>query len=353
MKVKTYIFANMKDGIEQIKEEYGPDAIILDMKQFPEGSGKKGCEISVAANEVNGSREDEGDMLRKKTEEAWSSVLTRLNEKLANMESEFIVERVKTYPLPLRILFDRMSKSGFDVRSAFSIISEVYGEIGTLAENSSQATFFLRAVFEKKIKTLDIRDTGDPVLLVGPSGVGKTQTAKKLARLLAVKNAPVSILAYDPVKKGAYDELLSYSEKTGIPFAFATDVDDLVYFAGKDNRKKIIDIAGNLAVQKEICAKLNGVRKLVVLPAGARDDKIPYYCGHFKEAVVSGLIFTKVDEEERLGHVSHNLMKADYPVCFITFGPGVEDIIVPDDNVFFRMMLGLYDVPACKENLRP
>ena len=343
MKVKTYVFENVKEGMERIKEEYGPDTVIVSVNERKNSvRAKWGCEISIATDEAGGPDTGEQRELRRRTEEIWGAALKTINEKVADLENGVRLERVKSYPLPLRTLYNKMVKNGFSAGFAYDVISGVYGEIGDMADNSHKAVSQLRAAVAKRIRIENLVGSTDSILMLGPSGVGKTQTAKKVAGLCAGRGETVSLLAYDPVKKGSYDEFMAFSEKTGVPCSFSTNMDDLCYMAGRDRTRKIIDIAGNIDLQKEIVEKLPDVKRLVLLPAGARDEKIKAYCGRFEGASIAGLVFTKLDEEEKLGHLCHNLMNSEYPVCFLTYGAGVGEILVPDGDSFFKMLLGMF-----------
>jgi signal recognition particle GTPase len=79
--------------------------------------------------------------------------------------------------------------------------------------------------------------------MLGPTGAGKTQTAKKFSKLLSNIGREASILAYDPGKKGCWDEHIIFSESNGIPFSFAVNEEDLFQKIAKDRTRKIIDIA--------------------------------------------------------------------------------------------------------------
>ena len=53
MKVKTYTFDDIRKGMDVIKEQFGPDTIIMDIKQNNlngDGWTKKACEISIAVD---------------------------------------------------------------------------------------------------------------------------------------------------------------------------------------------------------------------------------------------------------------------------------------------------------------
>ena len=71
------------------------------------------------------------------------------------------------------------------------------------------------------MKTYSLMDSQEPLVIMGPTGAGKTETVKKLSKMAFEKGIPVSILAFDPVKKSSYDELLAFSESTGVPFQFS------------------------------------------------------------------------------------------------------------------------------------
>jgi len=186
MRIKTYVFEDVKKGMERIKEEFGPNAIIVDVKHNGKIMSRQTCEISVAV-ETAESREDDPVEFRRKAEDVWSYTTKLLIEKLSTVESEIIRDRAMSYPLPLRILFDKMVKNGFDPKLAVSMISEVYSEIGKLADDSMKANYYLKKVISQRIKIRDIIQTDEPLLMLGLTGAGKTRTTKKLANMLKKK----------------------------------------------------------------------------------------------------------------------------------------------------------------------
>jgi flagellar biosynthesis GTPase FlhF len=343
MKVRTHSFDDIRKGMESIKEQYGPDTIIMDIKQNNlDGYGwtKRSCEISIAVEDAPATPEEDylGE-LRRGTEAVWQYTTKYLTERLGTMESEMIRDRMKTYPLPLKVLFDKIAKGGFNIHLALELVSEVYAEIGHLGENSTKAIFFLKNAIARRIRTYNPASTLEPIVFLGPTGAGKTEAVKKLSKMVSDEGMPVSILAFDPVKKSSYDELRAFSESTGVPFQFTTNPEDLLMKAKRNTGKTLIDLTGQVTIQKQVVEQLKEFKKIIVLPAGARDEKMEQYVRLFQNCNIAGLVFSKLDEEEYLGSLCCNVMKLGRPVCFMTKGTGLNDILRHDKETFSRILI--------------
>ncbi len=337
MRVKTYVFDDVKKGIDRLKEEFGPDTIILDIKEDGRDGSMKTCEISVAMKD-GGPPSDDPLEFRRRSETVWDYTTNLILGKVAGLETEIIGDRLKSYPLPLRVLFDKMVRNGLGAGLALSMVSEVYGGIGDLAEDGSKANFFIKEAIARRVKLEDLVAAKESILIFGPSGAGKTQTTKKLAKILSTQERPLSIIAYDPSRRGA-DDLMSFAERSGMPFSFTSSEDNLCYTVEKDERRKIIDVAGSMIAQKRVAGRLRDVKKVLLLPAGARDEKMKSCSDQFIGTNIAGLIFTKLDEEETIGHVCRNLIALEQPVCAFTTGINVEDIVMPNHETFYKILL--------------
>jgi flagellar biosynthesis GTPase FlhF len=204
MRVRTYSFDDIKKGMESIKAQYGPDTIIMDIKQNNSdgyGWSKKACEISIAVEDQSTASQDDYLLeMRRSTEAVWQYTTKCLSERLGSIESEMIRDRMKTYPISLKVLFDKMVKGGFNAYLAMELVSEVFTDVGHLVENSTKTLFFLKNAIAKRMKTCSLKDLQGPLVVLGPTGAGKTETVKKLSKMASEKEMPVSILAFDPVK---------------------------------------------------------------------------------------------------------------------------------------------------------
>jgi flagellar biosynthesis GTPase FlhF len=243
-------------------------------------------------NEPGVALETDLGEIRKKTEAIWSDAARYLTDRLVSIETDMLVDRLKTYPMPLKILHDRMMKAGLDRHICMSLLSEVFAEIGSIAENSTKALFFTKTKLGRRIALCDALAPDESILLIGPTGSGKTETAKKLA---AVMN--------------------------------------------DGNGKKIIDITGHLTYQGEVVDNFRGMKKLVVFPAGMRDEMLEHYLGIMDSASISGLIFTKLDEQDRLGPLCNSILKLGRPIAALTGGAGIGEIMIPDQDTFGRILI--------------
>ncbi|HEX2967316.1 MAG TPA: hypothetical protein VHO84_16130, partial [Syntrophorhabdaceae bacterium] len=285
MRIRTYSFDDIKKGMEAIKQQYGPDTIIMDVKHNKlndQGQTRKGCEISIGVEDQSSSMQDDCLLeMRRGTEAVWQYTTKYLGERLNSIEREMIGDRMKSYPISLKVLFEKMVRNGLDTYSALELVSEVYAEVGSLTEDSTSTLYFLKNAVAKRMKTCSMTKTAEPLMILGPSGSGKTDSAKKLAKICTDLRLPVSIISYDPARRSGCGDLLDYSESTGIPFHFTTDLEELSTKIKTMTGKIIIDTSGQIEVQKRAAAKFAGMKTAVVLPAANKDEKSLHYLGLF------------------------------------------------------------------------
>jgi len=223
----------------------------------------------------------------------------------------------------------------------------------------------VKIVHEELIATL-----GDPaplqlsgpkprvILLVGLQGSGKTTAAGKLARLLRSRGERVMLVAGDPYRPAAVQQLQSLGERLDVP-VFAQEGVPPPKLAAKALSKAqkggysvmIVDTAGRSQLDdalmdelRAITAKISPVETLLVVDAMIGQEALPIAEG-FRDAVsLSGLILSKMDGDARGGAAISIRSVTGVPVKFLGTGEKLDALETYDPGRLASRILGMGDV---------
>ena len=185
------------------------------------------------------------------------------------------------------------------------------------------------------------------IALVGPSGVGKTTTAAKLAaRAIIDDRRSVTFISCDGYRVGAVDQLRRYASLLDARFEVAPTPRELaraVAAAGTD--LVIVDTAGRAPGRGgSIPAALGFARTnvgrtkifegrsrhvLLCLPASLRARDVDAFCRAFSPSAPNGLVITKLDETRSPAALVHGPAASGLPVTTLCFGQRVPEDIAP------------------------
>src|SRR5438128_2774308 len=188
-------------------------------------------------------------------------------------------------------------------------------------------------------RTLDFAPVGPTViLLVGLQGSGKTTTAAKLARRLKLEQKAPGLVAADPYRPAAGEQLRQLGEQVGVPVfgkREAGNVVELVRDALREAEKArcrtvIVDTAGRLQIDAELMDELKALRAatsprevLLVADGMTGQDAVRIARG-FQEGVgLTGAILTKLDGDARGGAALSIHGVTGVPIKFIGVGEHV------------------------------
>ena len=179
--------------------------------------------------------------------------------------------------------------------------------------------------------------SGNPavVAMVGLQGSGKTTTTAKLARHVVKLGRRPLLVAADPYRPAAADQLETLGKQLGIPVFRAptgTSVPEIARL-GVDAAKRdvrdvvILDTAGRLSVDEalmaEIAAVNAGVRPietLLVVDAMTGQEAVSVAQAFVAAVPVTGLILTKIDGDARGGAALSISAVTGVPVKFLGTG---------------------------------
>lgn len=198
-----------------------------------------------------------------------------------------------------------------------------------------------------------LRD-GGVIALVGPTGVGKTTTAAKIAAQFAARHGrnQVALVTTDNVRVGGKDQLISLGSSLGIPVQVAADASELRQtldsFAGR--KLVIIDTAGAnprnqslLEEYQQIIGDNADVLPFLVLSATAQETVINETISAYSAIKPVATIITKTDENVSIGAAMSGAIRFRLPVAFLGTGQSIpEDLIVAEARFFWNKLLENY-----------
>lgn len=175
------------------------------------------------------------------------------------------------------------------------------------------------------------------VMVVGPTGVGKTTTLAKLAAHFQLREGlRVGLITVDTYRVGAIEQLQRYAEILRVPLRTAVSPVDLRTAIDEldDVDLIFIDTAGRGPCDN---AKLNDLRELVQISAAdhvllalslaSGRKSLLKIAERFALASPTSLILTKLDEIEQHGGLLAVARDIAHPVSYLTTGQDVPDQI--------------------------
>ncbi len=404
MRIKKYLVKNFDDALSSIKKELGDDAYIMSTKKIEKNgalnlSREQWLEVTAAVE-----RDDKG------VESAKFSPLL-LNKaygkaQLAEMPKKAMPEkeegRKKTGPIrfdgfeksdhlqPLReeiselkwLLqnqarpdmlskgaagfsgqYDRCFKSlimkGVEQSLAVRVVDNLMISTGQARQNDdlSLQKRLVDVISAHLGKTMPITIESQTrlVVLVGPTGVGKTTTIAKMAayfKLLEGKR--VALASMDGFRIGGFAQLRTYGDLIDIPVFQLRDVADM---AGVINGAEKFDLvlfdtpgfspgdrSALNALAEKIGVLINGGAEVhLLLDATRKESDLKTVFNSYQVLHPSRLIFSKIDESTSIGSLFNIKIQSGLPLSYLTIGQRVpEDIEVAHPRRVASRLLGLF-----------
>ena len=205
------------------------------------------------------------------------------------------------------------------------------------------------------------RLNGSPavVLLLGLQGSGKTTSAAKLARHLTRQGRRPMLVAADPYRPAAADQLETLGRQIDIPVhraAPGTGVIDIARGAVGAARQAardvlIIDTAGRTSIDeplmdeiRHLSSAMDASETLLVVDAMVGQESVAVAQAFAEVAPVSGLILTKIDGDARGGAALSISAVTGLPVKFLGTGERSDALEPFHPDRLAGRILGMGDV---------
>ncbi|WP_116366311.1 flagellar biosynthesis protein FlhF [Parahaliea mediterranea] len=189
-------------------------------------------------------------------------------------------------------------------------------------------------------------EEGGLLVLVGPTGVGKTTTAAKLAARYAMRygSADIALVSADHYRVGARDQLKVYADLLGVAMHVLAPGESLADLPGHIAHKAllIVDTAGmgqrdeRLREQmRQLAGSERPVRAVLMVNASAQAETLDDTVVAYREAArsagvnIANAIISKVDEAPRLGPALATVMRHNLRLHFVAYGQRVPEDLAP------------------------
>ncbi len=196
------------------------------------------------------------------------------------------------------------------------------------------------------------------IMLCGLQGSGKTTMAGKLARYLRSQGERVELIAGDPYRPAAVNQLQILGEKVGVPVYAQSGIKppDLVYQSYKTAQKTgatvlIIDTAGRSQLDNDLMDELKAIKKkvepvetLLVVDSMIGQEALHVAEGFRDSVSLTGLILTKMDGDSRGGAAISIRSVTGVPIKFLSTGETLEALEAYLPQRLATRILGMGDV---------
>lgn len=188
------------------------------------------------------------------------------------------------------------------------------------------------------------------VALVGPTGVGKTTTAAKIAAWYSLhEGLKVTFLSMDCYRIGATDQLRTYARIMQLPCEIALRKKDLqqALLRHQDKDLIIIDTAGKSPYDPNHIRELgewfslkNGIEPYLILSATSKKEDLQQILATYEPLKIKGLILSKLDETRAYAALCQMLAGADLPISCLCTGQRVPEDFLLASREFLQTLFG-------------
>jgi flagellar biosynthesis protein FlhF len=372
MKIKRFFAKDMRQAIRNVREELGPDAVILSNRKVNGGieivsaidydeslfSKMSATSEQAQADTASDSQDDYQDAIAETeiqnayhTEAAprqaeWMEdpmliqmrhELKHLRGVLENQLSQFSQTDLQRREPGKAAIIQRLEHLGMDNELSQAFAATVPADL-----DSEQGWHQVLATLSHQLQVTDddILTRGGVVALVGPTGVGKTTSVAKLAARYSLRhgNRQVALISTDNYRIGAQEQLLNFGRILDVPTYAVGNAKELSERIRDlaDKRLVLIDTAGmsqrdiHLSEQLQTLSEsASRIRTYLVMAANTQASTLHDVMRTFHKSHIEGCILTKIDETTSLGGALSAIIRYHLPIAYLSDGQRVPEDMHP------------------------
>lgn len=346
MQIKKYRAGTLAEAIDQVKADFGSEAIILESQKTKRRGllgllGIKEVELT-AGTDPKISFASAGSAKSTSHRPAHQSLHDEIKE--IKTALRYISQQEPDFPTfllssPLARIYRTLLSLGVDNAIAQSITQAMSNDLtgNQLKQISDVENYLKQKVSALLPVTGSEKFTGATkmISLIGPTGVGKTTTLAKLAAHFSLfERRKIALITIDVYRIAAAEQLRIYADILNAPIEVVYTTEEFQNALKKHQDKELIlvDTAGrspkNDAQMQQLENFLDQAPQAeihLVLAATTKEEDNFEAIRRFSSLPVSRLIFTKLDETDKIGALVNIVSVSGLPISFLTFGQNVPD----------------------------
>ena len=353
-----FIASDLNAAKEKARRALGGGAVILSVRELPSGDvevtasdkpAPSAPEPAPKAQYAGAARDavDEGPFK--------SSAGARLNETIEHRFSEEALQRLSGSLTggesarhldmnddTVRTMVEILAPHGVGEKLLDALIG------GARQSRVDEDLYRLETAFAEAFSFAPVHfSPSEPIMLVGPTGAGKTSSAAKLAATASDKSAPALMLTADVGRAGAIEQIRSYSDALGADYFIIESPLDVqqVLRSHRPNGAVILDTpgvspydSGDIAALRSYCEACHA-EPVLVLPASGDADEYVDWAVAFKEIGVRRCILTKFDATKRVGAGLRAAFESELSLAHFSETPFISEGMLPASAEFLARRL--------------
>ena len=300
------------------------------------------------------------DVFRSSLKQELDSLRTFVGETLADRGSH----RLASLPKELHRHYDSLVRAGVSENLAYSLVRSVMETLGTSGANYRETVAdMLRERMEQVVPVSGPLVTPGTlqkvVMLVGPTGVGKTTTVAKLASQFTHGENRVKtvVVTLDTYRVAAVEQLRIYARILKVPVEVAVTPQELAACIGRhqDAGLILVDTAGRSPNDAAGRAELLSIsqQKVAVethLVLSAPTDSLVQeeVIRRYNAIPIHRLLLTKLDEATSCGGIFNLIHQTGLPVSYLAAGQRVPEDL---EEATSKAIVDRIDLCAEKEGI--
>jgi len=353
---ETFVASDPKSAYMQAVEKYGNDVKIVSAKQIKSDSGVLHCEVVVSISKALFMKRSFGDTPLELESHADEELLSEIGELKSQLEmmKESMEMNLQAHNTVVTTVKELFMKKGISEKWLDTIFDSLRGSAVT-EDKELLVSYLLEEIDESlNIKEEDL-STPKLMMLVGPTGVGKTTTiAKLVARYAYLMDRPykVALLNLDSYKVGAVEQLQHYADIMQIEHVTASSSENLksILDTMTDYDVILMDTAGMSPYDTRKFIKMveyvnysetRNIEVNLVISATVKFEDMEDIYNNFSFLNLDSLMISKFDETKHFGTLLNFMLMYDLPMSYFSIGQEVpDDLLVADKEYLLEHFIG-------------